>query len=49
MFILKVSKSYLFMFAYFIMLKMKFDSMIKMDYLAKIRVKNEYVNSNEKL
>lgn len=48
-FLIKETKSYFFILIYFILLKLKYDSMIKMDYLAKIRVKNEYVNSNEKL
>lgn len=36
-------------FVYYIILKHKLDSMIKGDYLAKIRIKNEYVVSTEKL
>lgn len=34
---------------YYVLLKHKFDYMIKTDYLAKIRIKNEYVVSTEKL
>ena len=36
-------------FIYYLILKHKYDSMIKGDYLAKIRIKNEYVISTEKL
>jgi len=31
------------------LLKLKFDTIIKMEYLAKTRVKSEYITSNEKL
>jgi hypothetical protein len=34
---------------FYILKKQKYDSMVKTDYLSKIRIKNEYVSSTEKL
>ena len=34
---------------FYILKKHKFDSMVKADYLSKIRIKNEYLSCSEKL
>jgi hypothetical protein len=46
---LKLGKTYFVVLVYFMLLKLKFDTIIKMEYLAKTRVKSEYITSNEKL
>lgn len=44
-----MGKSYFVVYIYFLLVKLKFDTIIKMEYLAKNRVKGEYAISNEKL